>query len=233
MLPPKISTFPQPIYLLLGLPAICILLLASCSPKESTPPASEPSSTRIGGPCDGCELMYMGMPAYTELTARDTSSGWHEGKRRLVIGGQVWNPDSLSPAPGVLLYFWHTDENGLYAPREGMDQRAARHGHLRGWVKTDALGRWAIVTSRPAPYPDRDEPAHIHILVKEEGLENEYYIDALVFSDDPLLIPAKRAALERRGGNPILRIENAGSAQVAEHHIVLGRNIPGYPQAPN
>ena len=41
---------------------------------------------------------------------------------------------------------------------------------------------------------------HIHISIREPEIKNEYYIDELVFDDDPLLTTAKRAALENRGG---------------------------------
>jgi protocatechuate 3,4-dioxygenase beta subunit len=104
------------------------------------------------------------------------------------------------------------------------------HGHLRGWVKTDAGGNYSIYTIRPAPYPDNSTPAHVHIVIKEPKL-NEYYIDDFVFDDDKLLTGTKRKALENRGGSGILRVLIKDSLQIAEHNIILGLNIPNYPQA--
>jgi protocatechuate 3,4-dioxygenase beta subunit len=129
-----------------------------------------------------------------------------------------------------MLYYYHTDSHGLYANREGLDQRVKRHGYLRGWVKSDAKGHYAIYTLRPAPYPNAEEPAHIHPAIKEARFEDPYYIDEFVFDDDPLLTTAKRKAMENRGGSGILRPLLDGKVQIAEHNIILGLNIPGYPE---
>lgn len=215
------------------LPLLLLTLLLACGPQQEqgeSQESSPPVPTRVGGPCHTCELMYMGMPAYTVMGPRDTTSGWFNGEQKLLVGGQVWRPDGITPAGDVLIYFWHTDESGLYTPGHGMDERAENHGYLRGWVRTDIQGRWAIHTSRPGPYPNGEEPVHIHILIKEPDLEHEYYIDPLTFDDDPLLTEEEKNALEQRGGNGILRVEWAGKTQLAEHHIYLGKNIPGHPQ---
>ncbi len=107
---------------------------------------------------------------------------------------------------------------------------ARRHGHIRGWVKSDAAGHYAIYSIRPAPYPKEDIPAHIHLSIKEPDIANEYYTDELVFDDDPLLTGAKRKALENRGGSGVLRVLEEGKLQTAEHNIILGLHIPNYPK---
>jgi protocatechuate 3,4-dioxygenase, beta subunit len=140
----------------------------------------------------------------------------------------VFMSDGKTPAPGVILYYWHTDNNGYYSPREGMDENAKRHGHLRGWVKTGADGRYAIYTIKPAAYPNRSDPAHIHSIVKEPA-KNEYFIDDFIFDDDPLLTADRRSRLENRGGNGILRTTRPGDLLIAERDIILGLNVPGYP----
>ncbi|MEJ7679359.1 MAG: hypothetical protein WKG06_16170 [Segetibacter sp.] len=72
-------------------------------------------------------------------------------------------------------------------------------------------------------------PAHIHTSIKEPNIDNEYYIDEFIFDDDKLLTSAKRKALENRGGSGILRVLISGDLQIAEHNIILGLNIPNYP----
>ncbi|MEQ8811596.1 MAG: intradiol ring-cleavage dioxygenase, partial [Imperialibacter sp.] len=119
----------------------------------------------VGGGCDGCELMFVGMPA--SIDASDTSAGWLEEGQKLLVTGKVFKVDGITPARGVVIYYWQTDNAGFYAPVEGMPAKARRHGHIRGWVKTDESGRYSIYTVRPAPYPERDEPAHIHTSIKE------------------------------------------------------------------
>ena len=181
----------------------------------------------VGGGCDGCELMFVGMPA--SIDASDTSAGWFEEGQKLLVTGKVFKVDGITPANGVVIYYWQTDNQGFYAPVEGMPAKARRHGHIRGWVKTDEAGRYSIYTVRPAPYPERDEPAHIHTSIKEPAVDDEYYIDAFVFDDDPLLTGAKRKEMENRGGSGVLRVLLDKDLQVAEHNIILGRNIPNYP----
>ncbi len=185
----------------------------------------------VGGGCDGCEIMFTGMPA--NIKAVDTSAGWAEKGQKLLVTGTVHQLDGKTPAPDVIIYYWQTDNNGYYSPVGEMDTKARRHGHIRGWVKSDAQGKYSIYTIRPMPYPNERMPAHIHIAIKEPHLNNEYYIDEFVFDDDPLLTGEKRKLLENRGGSGVLRVLLKDSLQIALHNIVLGLNIPNYPATSN
>ncbi|MEO8795371.1 MAG: hypothetical protein ABI390_07865 [Daejeonella sp.] len=186
------------------------------------------SKKLVGGGCDGCELMYVGMPK--NINSIDTSAAWSEKGQKLLVTGTIYKLGGKIPAPNVVIYYWQTDNSGHYAAIEGMDQQARRHGHIRGWVKSDNNGKYSIYTIRPAPYPNMDMPAHIHISIKEPNIDDEYYIDEFVFDDDILLTSKKRAALENRGGSGVLRVLIDKNMQVAEHNIILGLNIPNYPQ---
>jgi len=205
---------------------LSLLLVVGCHGQKNDQATRQ---TKIGGPCDGCEVMYIDMPK--AIKPVDTSAGWYEAGQKLWITGKVWQKDGSTPAADVIIYYYQTDHEGRYSPKPGMDKRASIHGHIRGWVKTDKDGNYSIYTIVPAPYTGRKTPAHIHILIREPGLENEYYIDDLVFDDDPLLTAAMRRSMKNRGGNGILRVVHKGSLQIAEHDIILGLNIPGYPQA--
>ncbi|GAB4028771.1 dioxygenase family protein [Spirosoma koreense] len=211
--------------------SICFIGLSGCQGQPDKPPVRQPVATNkpVGGVCDGCELLFVGLPAI--INSVDTSAGWYEGGQKLVVTGTVYKPDGKTPAPDVILYYWHTDRNGYYAATDQQTGPARRHGHIRGWIQTDAEGKYTLYTSRPAPYPNRDLPAHIHIAVKEPTIDTEYYLDEFVFDDDPLLTTTKRKALENRGGSGVLRVLLDGDRQIAEHTIVLGLNIPHYPQA--
>ncbi len=209
------------------------LTLTACHGQTAKSQNQRPTPTDqnkiVGGGCDGCELMFVGMPH--EIKPVDYSPGWTEKGQKLLVTGIVYKPSGQTPAPGVIIYYWQTDHNGYYSPKAGMDERAKRHGHIRGWVKTDENGKYSIYTIRPAPYPDRDIPAHIHISIKEPSIADEYYIDEFVFDDDQLLIPAVRQKpLENRGGSGILRVLVKDDLQIAEHNIILGLNIPNYPE---
>lgn len=211
-----------------------LLLLISCSSQpgniqqftaleDTVHPAH--SSSLVGGKCDGCDIMYVDMPA--NIFPVDTSVAWNEKGQKLLVHGAVYKPDGKTPAPNVILYYWHTDNNGYYSPAPNQDEKSKRHGHIRGWVKTDNEGHYAIYTIRPAPYPGRGIPAHIHMIVKEPAL-NEYWIDEFLFDDDPLLTSTERKKQENRGGNGILTVENKNGMQVAERNIVLRLHIPNY-----
>lgn len=216
---------------MLGFICSTILLWSSCSgqvkEKIKTTEGNIQSKKIIGGGCDGCELMYEGMP--DNITAVDTSSGWFEAGEKLLVTGTVFKLDGKTPAKDVIIYYWQTDNTGLYSPSPDMNKKAARHGHIRGWVKSDSLGRYKIYTIRPMPYPGENIPAHIHISIKEPGVPNEYYTDDLVFDDDKKLTSAERKKLPNRGGSGVLKTVNLKGIQVAEHNFILGLNIPDYP----
>ncbi len=201
------------------LPSLLLFLSLSCHAQ---------TNKRIGGPFENSEFMFIGMPE--NINASDTTEGWHEIGQKLIITGKILKADGITPAPGVILYYYQTDTEGFYADRQGLDPRVRRHGYLRGWVKSDATGNYAIHTIRPAAYPNRKDPAHIHPSIKEPGIDIPYYIDEFVFDDDPLLTTAKRKAMLNRGGSGILRLLQRGDVQIAEHNIILGLNIPNYPK---
>jgi protocatechuate 3,4-dioxygenase beta subunit len=110
------------------------------------------------------------------------------------------------------------------------NKQGQTHGYIRGWVKTDAEGKYFIYTIKPGTYPTRDAPAHIHFTVKEPNDIKEYYIDDVVFDDDPLLNTEARAKLENRCGSGIVRLAAKESLQVGERNLILGLNIPNHPK---
>jgi len=55
----------------------------------------------------------------------------------------------------------------------------------------------------PGIYPSRTDPAHIHVTLKEPG-RKEYWIDEIVFTDDPLVTDRYRARMQDRGGSGIV-----------------------------
>ena len=53
-------------------------------PEPMAPPAEKKI---VGGSCDGCELMYVGMP--DSIQSIDTSEGWKEKGKKILISGTV------------------------------------------------------------------------------------------------------------------------------------------------
>jgi protocatechuate 3,4-dioxygenase beta subunit len=205
--------------------------LSSCGQSSSEKPgiaaSSHKSDLPVGGPCDRCELFYQGMPVPEMINWNTSIADPMEPGERMEIVGKLFQADGKTPAKNVVLYFYHTNAAGYYAPSDTQTLGKA-NGHLRGWVKTDADGRFQFSSVRPAPYPGRDIPAHIHFLVKEPG-KTVYYIDEVWFDDDPLITPEKRSKAEKRGGDMIIHLTKLDDiAWKGSMQIILGRNIPGY-----
>lgn len=189
-------------------------------------------NSRVGGDCEAgwCDLIYLGMPK--DINSVDTSAGWFEKGRKLLIKGTVFKVDGRTPASNVIVYYHQTDNDGYYSPRNDKPENQTRHGHIRGWVKTDNNGKYSLYTIRPAHYPGEQLPEHIHIIIKEPNIGNEYWINDINFEDDPLLLPyiQKHPYDSPRGGSGVVRIRMEDSVQVADHKIILGLNIPNYPR---
>ncbi len=173
------------------IPFILVLALLSLFPsckgqsKDAEKSETNIRSTKqklVGGPFENSEFMYIGIP--DKINSVDTSAGWNQKGQKLLITGKILKADGKTPAPDVILYYYHTDTEGYYANKPGLDSRVSRHGYIRGWVKSDKNGDYTIYTVRPGPYPNSDSPAHIHPSIKEPNSINEYYIDEFVFDDD-------------------------------------------------
>jgi protocatechuate 3,4-dioxygenase beta subunit len=171
----------------------------------------------IGGPCEGCDWVYDGIPATLSSIARIAPAS--ESGAPLVIEGVVKN-SRHAPVANVIVYAYHTNQAGIYPAATN------RHGTLKGWAITDARGRYRFDTIRPGAYPGRNIPEHVHMHVIEPGT-GTYYLDDLRFLDDPLLTKANRGSDERGGSGlstPVIR----DGIWHARRDIVLGLGISGY-----
>jgi len=185
----------------------------------------------VGGGCDGCEIMYTDMPE--TISSKSYSPAWNDEGDKLLISGQVFARDGVTPVNDVIIYYWQTDNKGYYSSKANQSKDSKRHGYIRGWAKSDNNGNYSIYTIKPKAYPDRNLPAHIHLSIKEPNIQDEYYVDNLVFDYDPLLTTEERKKLKNRGGSGILRTLLSGDMIIAEHNIILGLNIPNYPTSTN
>jgi protocatechuate 3,4-dioxygenase, beta subunit len=172
--------------------------------------------------CEGCDGAMERDAAMLAAFARIADA--NEPGEALLIEGTVFAVDGVTPAQGVVIYAYQTNAAGLYANGTPETQWSQRHGRLRGWVRTDAAGRYSFLTIKPAPYPNDVLPAHVHFTVLEPG-RRPYWIDDIVFDGEFGVTPAYRAARENRGGDGIVRLaRTTDGAWLARRDIVLERH---------
>lgn len=213
---------------------VILLILSSCNEQvKSKDYKPKELNKMVGGKFENREFTYYDIPKI--ISSTDTSAGWNQKGQKLLLTGTIYQIDAKKPAPDVLLYYYHTNMDGKYLhkteePRSmPPNELGQTHGYIRGWVKSDSLGRYFIYTVRPGVYPTRDAPAHIHITIKEPNDINEYYIDDFVFDDDKLTNNEYRSKMENRCGSGVLRLVTKENLFVGERNIILGLNIPNYP----
>ena len=206
------------------------IALFGCAQSDSHAQNEKKSNTDqiVGERCEGCEAIHESKIPFNALNEIDTLSIFNEDGPKLVVSGTVYKSDGETPAPGVVLYIYQTDQTGRYRITGTETGWGKRHGSIRGWMKTNSQGQYKFYTVRPASYSQTGPPAHIHVIVKEPD-KNEYWIDDFLFDDDPFLTAEERKNHRGLGGNGILKIKEIDNVQHAERNIYLGKNIKNYP----
>lgn len=115
----------------------------------------------------------------------------------LIISGTIYAPDGHTALEGINLWVYQTDATGHYSTlrESGGDNRNTR---LHGLMQTNHEGQYEFRTIKPAPYPGRRNPAHIHAFVSGLGYP-EYWIDEFLFEDDPFITDEMRQKFSGKG----------------------------------
>lgn len=187
--------------------------------------AQQAANRRAYGPCEGCEAVFE--YGDKKLQPSDTLPDFNDKGERIKIHGTIFKNDGKTPASGVILYIYHTDQAGIYPTKGNETGWGKRHGYLRGWIKTGADGHYAFYTLRPASYPNSRNPQHIHATVKEPD-KKEYWIDEYLFDDDPFLTDVEKGHLQDRTGSGIIHLTKGNGMLLGKRDIILGKNIPNY-----
>lgn len=174
-----------------------------------------------------CIGPYEALP--TVITSHERIAPMSEPGVALRVTGRVLD-GSGRPRAGIIVYGYQTDRLGVYPPV--VPPRASGsnyHGRLRGWVRSDAQGRYTFDTIRPGSYGGN--PEHIHMHVIEPGCAT-YIVDDLIFDDDPnflRLTPAQRQSeIQGKGGPGVTKLRRRGEGWEVTRDIHLGQDIQDY-----
>lgn len=182
-----------------ALPALSfgIFNLSGCSAHPDVVPQTTrlPYTAGFGSmPCSSC-IAPKNISWQTTIASKD------EKGEPLIMSGTIYQPDGITPAEGIVLFVYHTDSTGYYNKDDD-----AYNPRLRGWMKTGKDGKYEFKTIKPAPYPKRTTPAHIHANIYSSQIP-EYSIDEYWFEGDPYITPEEKAELTGRGGsNSIIKL---------------------------
>jgi protocatechuate 3,4-dioxygenase beta subunit len=132
-------------------------------------------------------------PAPVGTTSKATIMPAGEPGEPLVVEGRVFAPDGQHAVAGVVVYAYNTDKEGYYSP----DGKVG-HPRLKGYLKTDADGRFELHTIRPGRYPGMHIPAHVHFNLWGAGYPVQWTED-LRFEGDSYLTDKMKSESEALG----------------------------------
>jgi protocatechuate 3,4-dioxygenase beta subunit len=151
-----------------------------------------------------------------DISWKTTITSANETGELMELSGTIYEPDGITPAEGIVLFVYHTDATGYYN-----EQDDAFNPRLHAWMRTARDGRYQFRTIKPAPYPHRTTPAHIHAHLYGPGYP-EYYIDDYWFEGDKYITAKERKNQSGRGGyDPIIALHRAAGILKGERNIRL------------
>ncbi|AUP77396.1 peptidase associated/transthyretin-like domain-containing protein [Flavivirga eckloniae] len=157
-----------------------------------------------------------------KLNNVDTIPDFVSKRNKLKIVGTIYESDGVTPAKNVLLFIHQADENGDFELKR---HNKKRYVHHRGWIKTDADGRYTFYTFIPGKYIYGNELKQILPIVKEPG-KPEYKIESFLFNNDPLLNTSRRTRIKvDKESDRVLKLDKKEGLFVAKRDIILGKEI--------
>ncbi|MEY2499057.1 MAG: protocatechuate 3,4-dioxygenase, beta subunit [Verrucomicrobiota bacterium] len=183
-------SFAKYLSILAALVAVGLATFKSTRAAAADPKPTYPPTLSGGAPCGSCI-------APADLSWKTVVTSAKEPGEPLIISGTIYQPDG-KPASGVVLFIYHTDATGYYNEKDD-----ASHPRLKGWMKTGADGRYEFRTIKPAPYPHRTTPAHIHAHVYGPDY-SERSIDDYWFEGDPFINAKELARIKEQGETPAI-----------------------------
>ncbi len=154
------------------------------------------------------------------LSNTDTIPGFDTKEQKIKVTGTIFLSDGVTPAKDVILYIEQADENGDFDLRY---QNEKRYVHNRGWIKTDADGKYTFYTYIPGNDRRYNQLQQLYPIVKAPN-EEEVALTTFLFEEDPLLTKACRKRIAKHSNHSrILKPKKVNDELVAQRDIVLGQ----------
>ena len=152
------------------------------------------------------------------LNNTDTIPDFESQTSKIKITGTIYKSDGVTPAENVLLFINQANERGNFELKR---HNKKRYVHHRGWIKTDADGRYTFYTFIPGDYYYANELKRIYPIVKAPN-ETAYKMDSFLFDNDEKLSKYCRKRIAKANQtNRILKLEEKGGMLVAQRDIYL------------
>src|SRR5688572_28586079 len=112
---------------------LSVVIAAVCIVGCAQPRSSDNQDPRkVGGECDECEAVFE--YGWKILSWIDTLPDYSDDGPKMEVSGTIYRQDGKTPAAGVILYIYHTDQEGIYPTKGDETGWAKRHGYIRGWI---------------------------------------------------------------------------------------------------
>lgn len=118
-----------------------------------------------------------GTSQLTNLNTRNLSGD------KIIVTGIIYGGSGINtPIANAMIEVWHADDKGVYHPigNGNVSNYQPSRITLRGYVITDANGKYAFESIRPGFYSGR--PRHFHYKITANGYRN--LITQIYFKDD-------------------------------------------------
>lgn len=201
---------------------LTFIFLNSCSEVKQDLNVQGKDVTSISDTCAdpdaNSECCFINMPE--EISSVINIADENEPGNKMIIKGRLLKNDNITPLNDVIIYVYHTDNNGYYSKKGNEKGVQKYHGHLHGWGKTDESGNFEIHSIKPARYPGNKFPAHIHAVLKIPG-KTPFYINDFVFKDDDLVNESYINSLRDPGGTGVIDLKKNAENLLTGERIIL------------
>ena len=156
-----------------------------------------------------------------QLNNTDTIPDFESKTDKLKISGIIYLSDGVTPAKDVILYMEQADEYGDFEMRTHNEKRYVHH---RGWIKTDANGKYTFYTFIPGNDRRYNQLQQLFPIIKEPS-KDEYHLASFLFDEDPLLTKHCRKRMAKKDDpSRILKLKKEDGLYVVQKDIVLSSN---------